>query len=127
MRKYVSEDALAELKIRESGSSSGKPAGKQIVRRSPAAAKRNPQVGQVRKVRAKPAGSSRRVESLAASSAAKRGVPAFRIMSDRVLLAIAEREPKTAAELLAIPGVGIKLVEKYGAQIYRILDESRSL
>ena len=57
--------------------------------------------------------------------ATKQGVPAFRIMSDRVLLAIAEREPKTAAELLAIPGVGIKLLEKYGAQIYRILDESR--
>ena len=46
-------------------------------------------------------------------------------MSDRVLLAIAENEPATAAELLAIPGIGIKLVEKYAAQIYRILDESR--
>jgi DNA topoisomerase IA len=52
-------------------------------------------------------------------------VPAFRVMSDRVLLAIAENEPATAAELLAIPGIGIKLVEKYAAQIYRILDESR--
>jgi DNA topoisomerase-3 len=57
--------------------------------------------------------------------AAKQGVPAFRVMSDRVLLAIAENEPATAAELLAIPGIGIKLVEKYAAQIYRILDESR--
>jgi DNA topoisomerase-3 len=45
-------------------------------------------------------------------------------MSDRVLLAIAEQAPKTAAELLAVPGVGIKVVEKYGSQIYRILDES---
>jgi DNA topoisomerase-3 len=54
--------------------------------------------------------------------ATKQGVPAFRIMSDKVLLAIAEREPKTAAELLAIPGIGIKLVEKYASQIYRILD-----
>jgi DNA topoisomerase-3 len=54
--------------------------------------------------------------------ATKRGVPAFRIMSDKVLLAIAEREPKTAAELLSIPGIGIKLVEKYASQIYRILD-----
>ncbi len=59
--------------------------------------------------------------------AAKQSVPAFRIMSDRVLLAIAEREPKTAAELLAIPGIGIKLVEKYASQIYRIMDESRLL
>ena len=58
--------------------------------------------------------------------AAKLGVPAFRIMSDRVMYAIAEEEPKTAAELLAIPGVGIKMVEKYGSQIYRILDKSAS-
>jgi DNA topoisomerase-3 len=58
--------------------------------------------------------------------AAKQGVPAFRIMSDRVLLAIAEKEPKTAAQLLAIQGIGIKLVERYAAQIYRILDQSRS-
>ena len=57
--------------------------------------------------------------------AKKQGVPAFRIMSDRVLLAIADEEPRTAAELLAIPGMGIKLVEKYGAQIYRVLNEAR--
>ena len=57
--------------------------------------------------------------------AKKQGVPAFRVMSDRVLLAIAEDEPRTAAELLAIPGMGIKLVEKYGAQIYRVLNEAR--
>jgi DNA topoisomerase-3 len=57
--------------------------------------------------------------------AAKQGVPAFRVMSDRVLLAIAENEPASAAELLSIPGIGIKLVEKYAAQIYRILDKSR--
>jgi DNA topoisomerase-3 len=57
--------------------------------------------------------------------AKKLGVPAFRIMSDRVLLAIAENEPRTAAELLAIPGIGIKTVEKHGSQIYRILNEAR--
>ncbi len=57
--------------------------------------------------------------------AKKQGVPAFRIMSDRVLNAIAEDEPQTAADLLAIPGIGIKAVEKYGAQIYRILNQAR--
>jgi superfamily II DNA helicase RecQ len=59
------------------------------------------------------------------AQAQKLGVPAFRIMSDRVLLAIAERHPKSAAELLAIPGIGIATVEKYGAQIYRILNQVR--
>ena len=53
------------------------------------------------------------------------GVPAFRIMSDKVLIGIAEKQPRTAAELLSIPGIGIASVEKYGAQLYRILNEAR--
>ncbi len=57
--------------------------------------------------------------------AKKLGVPTFRVMSDRVLNAIAEDEPSTLAELLAIPGIGLKTVEKYGAQLYRILDQAR--
>jgi DNA topoisomerase-3 len=56
--------------------------------------------------------------------AKRHGVPAFRIMTDKVLLAIAEHRPKTASELLAIPGIGMASVEKYGAQIYRILEQS---
>jgi len=57
--------------------------------------------------------------------AKRQGVPAFRIISDRVLLGIAQNQPRSAAELLAIPGIGIASVSKYGAQIYRILNESR--
>ncbi|HXJ39761.1 MAG TPA: HRDC domain-containing protein, partial [Bryobacteraceae bacterium] len=56
--------------------------------------------------------------------AKRQGVPAFRIMTDKVLMLIAERQPRTAADLLAIPGIGIKAVEKYGAQIYRILNQA---
>jgi DNA topoisomerase-3 len=56
--------------------------------------------------------------------AKRQGVPAFRIMSDKVLTAIATQRPRTAAELLAIPGMGISSVEKYGAHIYRILNET---
>jgi DNA topoisomerase-3 len=55
------------------------------------------------------------------SEAKRRGVPAFRIFSDQVLKAVADKRPSTAAELLAIPGLGINTVEKYGAQIYRLL------
>jgi DNA topoisomerase III len=47
-------------------------------------------------------------------------VPAFRIFNDRALRAIALRRPAKAAELLAVPGIGISAVEKYGQQIYRI-------
>src|SRR5260370_33156420 len=52
--------------------------------------------------------------------ARRRGVPAFRIFNDQALRAIAQRRPIKAAELLAIPGMGISSVEKYGQQIYRI-------
>ena len=57
------------------------------------------------------------------AEAKRRGVPAFRIFSDQALKAVAVKRPATAAELLAIPGLGISTVEKYGAQIYRLLHE----
>jgi superfamily II DNA helicase RecQ len=59
------------------------------------------------------------------AEARRRGVPAFRILSDQALRGIANNRPGTARELLAIPGIGITIVEKYGAQIYRILHEGR--
>jgi RecQ family ATP-dependent DNA helicase len=49
------------------------------------------------------------------------GFPAFRVFSDQALRAIAQRRPATAAELLAIPGIGMSAVEKYGRQLYRLL------
>jgi superfamily II DNA helicase RecQ len=55
------------------------------------------------------------------AEAKRRGVPAFRIFSDQVLRAMVSRRPATARELLAIPGIGISTIEKYGEQIYRIL------
>jgi superfamily II DNA helicase RecQ len=48
-------------------------------------------------------------------------VPAFRIFSDRALKIIASTRPGTARELLAVPGIGSSTVEKYGTQIYGIL------
>jgi DNA topoisomerase-3 len=57
------------------------------------------------------------------AEARRRGVPAFRIFTDQALRAIAETRPSTAAELIAIPGIGLSAVEKYGRQIYRILEE----
>ncbi len=54
------------------------------------------------------------------AEAKKRGVPAFRIFSDQVLRSMAAHAPKSDAELLSIPGVGMSTVEKYGSHIYRI-------
>ncbi len=53
--------------------------------------------------------------------AKRRGLPAFRIFTDQTLRALAEKRPQTARELLAIPGISVKTIEKYGAQLYRIL------
>jgi DNA topoisomerase-3 len=57
------------------------------------------------------------------AEAKRLGVPAFRVLTDRALRAIAEDRPGTAAELLAIPGIGISTVEKYGAHIYRLVQQ----
>jgi len=59
------------------------------------------------------------------NEAKRLGVPAFRILTDRALRAIATTRPVTAAQLLAIPGMGIATVEKYGHQLYRILDTAK--
>jgi superfamily II DNA helicase RecQ len=48
-------------------------------------------------------------------------LPAFRVMADRVMLAIAARRPQTAAQLLQVSGVGPKLVEKYGKALLVLL------
>jgi DNA topoisomerase-3 len=56
------------------------------------------------------------------AEARRREVPAFRILSDKSLQAIATERPLSIRELLEIPGVGARLAEQYGAQIFRILE-----
>jgi DNA topoisomerase-3 len=58
------------------------------------------------------------------AEAKKRGVPAFRILSDKALRAIAERQPRSEAALLEISGVGSKIAANYGNQIFRVLDSA---
>jgi len=48
-------------------------------------------------------------------------VPAFRILTDRVVTAVAASKPTTDEELLAISGFGPKLLEKYGSDIISIV------
>jgi DNA topoisomerase-3 len=52
----------------------------------------------------------------------RRRVPAFRILTDRVLLGIAAERPSDAAALLEIPGMGPRLLEKYGAKLLEIVN-----
>jgi DNA topoisomerase-3 len=53
--------------------------------------------------------------------ARRRSVPAFRILTDRAIEAIAAQRPETTRDLLAIPGIGLSVVEKYGAQIFALV------
>jgi DNA topoisomerase-3 len=54
--------------------------------------------------------------------AQRRGVPAFRILTDRMLSGIASAEPANEEDLLEVPGIGPKLVEKYGGEILRLVN-----
>jgi DNA topoisomerase-3 len=58
------------------------------------------------------------------AEAKKKGVPAFRILTDRVVRAIAESEPTNTHELLAVPGITLSTVEKYGATLFRLLQRA---
>ena len=55
------------------------------------------------------------------AEARRREVPAFRILSDKALQAIAADKPASIRELLEIPGIGPRLAEQYGSQIFQIL------
>jgi DNA topoisomerase-3 len=58
------------------------------------------------------------------AEARQRGVPAFRILSDRTLRALATSHPVTTQELLAVPGIGSSTVAKYGTNICRVLRDN---
>jgi DNA topoisomerase-3 len=67
-----------------------------------------------------------RLRSLRLSEARRRGIPAFRIFSDKVLEAIAATRPTTSADLLEIKGIGPTLTKKYGDAILRLVAEHRA-
>jgi ATP-dependent DNA helicase RecQ len=52
------------------------------------------------------------------------GVPAYVVADDRTLAGIASRRPTTTDDLLDVPGMGRSRVERYGADILRIVTES---
>ncbi len=53
--------------------------------------------------------------------ATKKRVPAFRIMTNKVLTAVAAARPEDETTLLAVHGVGPSLVAKHGAKILQIV------
>jgi DNA topoisomerase-3 len=64
------------------------------------------------------------VEALRAwrrGEAQRRKVPAFRILTDRTLTALAAARPADEAELLGIAGIGPTIVKKYGRELLELL------
>jgi superfamily II DNA helicase RecQ len=55
--------------------------------------------------------------------ARKRGLPAFRILTNRVLASLASELPTSDDELYLVQGVGPFFVEKYGKEIIRMVKE----
>ena len=55
------------------------------------------------------------------AEAKRQGVPAFRIFSDKVLAAILDAEPFDTDDLLAVPGIGPRMAERYGVAILQAL------
>jgi DNA topoisomerase-3 len=75
-----------------------------------------------------PKSSPQLVEALKAwrlAEARRRRIPAFRILTDRVLGAIAAVRPRDNKALMAIQGVGPKLVERYGSQLLALVGQER--
>ncbi|WP_163753394.1 ATP-dependent DNA helicase UvrD2 [Mycobacterium botniense] len=54
-------------------------------------------------------------------TAQRQNVPAFVVFSDNTLIAIAESRPADAAALVAIPGIGARKLELYGADVLRLV------
>jgi DNA topoisomerase-3 len=74
---------------------------------------------------AAPAGLVAKLRAWRLAEARRRRVPAFRVFGDRTLLALAEARPTGEDALLAVPGLGPKLVERYGEVLLKILARPR--
>lgn len=57
------------------------------------------------------------------AEAKSKGVPAFRIFTDKVLRQIVDDRPSAEEDLLAISGIGPGFVNRYGAEILKIVSE----
>jgi superfamily II DNA helicase RecQ len=64
-----------------------------------------------------PSGAFERLRQWRADLAHKQGIPAYRIITNRALLALIESKPKSREEFLSVPGVGAKAWDQYGREM----------
>jgi DNA topoisomerase-3 len=63
------------------------------------------------------------LRELRLAAARQRNMPAFRILTDAGLIALAAARPSTLEEMSQVRGVGAKFVEKYGAQALEVFQQ----
>lgn len=117
----------------ESGTRKGSPrrssGGRKSGRRKPAVRKTAASKPAARKPAArKPGGATGSDETLLVAlqqwrleQAKAQGVPAFRVLGNKQLLALARGQVNDLASLREIPGIGAKTIERYGAGLIRVL------
>lgn len=66
----------------------------------------------------------RELRTWRSSEAKRRGIPAFRILTDQSLRGIAESKPASEAALLSIAGIGMSAVRNYGKALLAIVAKS---
>ena len=67
------------------------------------------------------------VEALRAwrlAEARRKGIPPFRVLTDRALVSVASEQPRSESALLQLPGLGPSLVAKYGRALIAIVARS---
>jgi superfamily II DNA helicase RecQ len=119
LEAHLKADAVPEFEMKLEIEATGK-------RRKKARAAHREKAPRKREKTAPPAnaGVEKALRAWRLAEAKRRAVPAFRILSDKSLQAIAAEKPATMRELLEIPGIGARVAEQYGAQIFRILERS---
>jgi DNA helicase-2/ATP-dependent DNA helicase PcrA len=50
-------------------------------------------------------------------------VPSFVVLTDVSLYAFCDRQPRSLAELLQVPGIGRGKAERYGSELFALLEE----
>ena len=50
-------------------------------------------------------------------------MPDFTIIGDKELEAVAVRRPKTRAELLKVPGIGLRKTDAFGSEILQVVQQ----
>lgn len=61
-----------------------------------------------------------------AKTAKERGIPAYAVLQNKAMIAMADGEPNSLKELIAIPSFGGQGLKNYGQEIIAIIDEHRT-